>query len=96
MPKQKNPNKTDTCRKEEAAVKDEGATGPSRQLMIETIPPHTSVTLKPRINKSEWTKDFVLHSRSFVITVLFASKLTTEGLRIKYFIAGILLLNGSL
>ena len=44
-PKQKNPNKTDTRRKEEAAVKGEGATGPSRQLMIETIPPHTSVKL---------------------------------------------------
>jgi hypothetical protein len=45
MPKQKNPNKTNTRRKEEAAVKGEGATGPSQQLMIETIPPHTSVEL---------------------------------------------------
>jgi hypothetical protein len=44
-PKQKNPNKTDTRWKDEAAVKGEGATGPSRQLMIETIPPHTSVKL---------------------------------------------------
>jgi hypothetical protein len=41
----KNPNKTDTHQKEEAAVKGERATEPSRQLMIETIPPHASVKL---------------------------------------------------
>ena len=44
-PKQKNPNKTDTRRKEEAAVKSEGATEPSRQLVTENILPHSSVKL---------------------------------------------------
>ena len=40
-----NPNKTDTRRKEEVAVKGEGATEPSRQLVTENIPPHSSVKL---------------------------------------------------
>ena len=38
-PKQKNPNKTDTRRKEEAAVKSEGVTEPSWQLVTELYTP---------------------------------------------------------
>jgi hypothetical protein len=55
-----------------------------------------SNTEKPRFNESEGTRDFLLYSRSFVITGFFTSKLTTQGLKIKFFIAGILLLKGSL
>jgi hypothetical protein len=48
-------------------------------------------TGKPRFNESEGSKDFVLYSKDFVIAVFF-----TEGLEIKFFIAGILILKGSL
>jgi hypothetical protein len=51
---------------------------------------------KPRFNKSEGSKDFVLYSRDFVIAVFKNIRLTTEGYKIKFFIAGILLSKGSL
>jgi hypothetical protein len=54
-------------------------------------------TLKPQYNESEGTKDSVLYSRGFVIAgVFFTIKSTREGLENKLFIAGILLLKGSL
>jgi hypothetical protein len=49
-------------------------------------------TEKPWFNKSEGTKDFVLYIRDFVIAGFFTIKLTTKGLKIKIFTAGILLL----
>jgi hypothetical protein len=51
---------------------------------------------KPWFNKSEETKDFVLHGNSFVNLGIFTPKLTTEGLETRLFIARILLLMGSL
>jgi hypothetical protein len=53
-------------------------------------------TGKPRFNKSEGTKYFVLYSRDSVIYGLFSIESTTEGLEIIFFITGILLLKGSL
>jgi hypothetical protein len=53
-------------------------------------------TEKPRFNKSERTKGFVLYSRDFAIAGFFTIKLTTEGLKAKFFIAVILLLKGPL
>jgi hypothetical protein len=53
-------------------------------------------TEKPRYNESEGTKNCVLYSRGFVIAVAFYNKITTEELRIKFFIGGILLLKVSL
>jgi hypothetical protein len=50
---------------------------------------------KPQFNKSKGTKDFLFCRRGFVIAGGFYYKIT-EGLRIKLFIAGILLLKGSL
>jgi hypothetical protein len=53
-------------------------------------------TGKPRLNEYEGTKDFVLYSRDFVIAGLIYNKLNIEALEIKFFIAGILFLKGSL
>jgi hypothetical protein len=53
-------------------------------------------TEKPQYNKSEGTKDFVLYSRGFVITGDFYYEINYRGLKIKFFIAGILLLKGLL
>jgi hypothetical protein len=53
-------------------------------------------TGKPRFNESEGTKYFVIYNRGLFLLGLFTIKLTTEALEIKFFIAGILILEGSL
>jgi hypothetical protein len=54
------------------------------------------VTLKPRFNKSEWTIDFVLHSRVSLLEGLFIMKSTTKGFKIMFLIARILSLKWSI
>jgi hypothetical protein len=49
-------------------------------------------TLKTRYNKSEGTNDFLLYRGVLLLQGLFTIRLTTKGLRIKFVIAGILLL----
>jgi hypothetical protein len=59
-------------------------------------PPHKSFTEKPWYNESDGTKDFVLCSKGFVIAGAIYYKINYRGLKIKFFIGGILLSKGSL
>jgi hypothetical protein len=56
----------------------------------------TKTAKLPRFNESEGTKYLVLHSRGYVIAGVFTIYLIIEGLKIKFFVVGILLLKGSL